>query len=202
MGYKMKGFSGFGNSPAKQKKIYKEGESFKNPKTGNEYIWDSKAKKHLKVDINLQGVPASEYNKEIQRQDPEFKFPKGVGESPTKQTTTFSGDQALIKAQKELSAEEMSYKAPGWTRMATSILPGHDPTGQAKGRKKKDFEKEGGDTSAGGGIEGAKKEVKDMEELMSEFKGSGNKAKLASSDIETSDTSGVPKNALSHWKLS
>ena len=115
----------------------------------------------------------------------------GSKKSPTKETQGFSSDEALIGAQKALSAEEMSYKAPGWARMATSILPGHDPTGQGKGRKGK---AEDASQGAGGGIKGATKEVqgakqtvKDMKELAGEFKGSGNTAKLASSDIQVSD---------------
>ena len=76
MVFKMRGFSGFTSSPLTQKVPYKEGEDYKD-KDGNWWIWDSKAKKHLKADIDLTGVPASEYSKEIKRQDPTFEFPKG-----------------------------------------------------------------------------------------------------------------------------
>ena len=69
MAFKMKGWS-----PLNQLKNYKEGESYKD-KDGNWWIWDGK--KHVKADIDLTGVPASEWNKEIKRQDPKFKFPKG-----------------------------------------------------------------------------------------------------------------------------
>ena len=73
MAFKMKGFP-FSGSPLNQKKIYKEGESYKD-KDGKWWVWDGK--KHVKATIDLTGVPASEWNKEILRQNPKFKFPKG-----------------------------------------------------------------------------------------------------------------------------
>ena len=99
--------------------------------------------------------------------------------SPAKQTQGISGDQVLINAQKNLSAEESSYKAPGWARMATSILPGHDPTGQGKGRKKAkasggaavsgDAAVSGG-AAGGGGVMGGIKEAQGAYDKFNEIK--------------------------------
>jgi glucose dehydrogenase len=76
MAFKMTGFSGFTNSPLAQKKPYKWGEDYTDNK-GQKWSWDSFTKTHNKVDIDLTGVPVDDWNKEIKRQDPNFKFPKG-----------------------------------------------------------------------------------------------------------------------------
>ena len=99
-----------------------------------------------------------------------YKMKKFSGfKSPTKETQGFSGDQALIASQKDLAATEMAYKAPGWARVASSILPGHDPTaGAGKG---------GGSKSAGGaggvreGIQEVRGAYKEGQKLMKDFKG-------------------------------
>ncbi len=69
MAFKMKGWS-----PLNQKKIWKEGEDYVD-KDGNYWSWDTFTNKHNKIDIDLRGVPAKDYKKEIKRQDPDFKFP-------------------------------------------------------------------------------------------------------------------------------
>ena len=95
----------------------------------------------------------------------------GFGTSPAKQSQGFGG-KGLIKAQKELAGEEMSYKAPGWARMATSILPGYDPTGQAKGRKKTKASegKEAKEEKGGGGVMGGIKEAQGAYDKFNEIK--------------------------------
>jgi|19_taG_2_1085344.scaffolds.fasta_scaffold51477_2 hypothetical protein len=95
--------------------------------------------------------------------------------SPAKQTQGISGDQALIASQKELAKQEHSYKAPGWTRMATSILPGHDPSGGAveqKGKKSKTAKGPGGAREGMEEVRGLMSEIKNIKDF--KWKGSGN----------------------------
>ena len=104
-----------------------------------------------------------------------YKMKKFSGfKSPTKETQGFSGDQALIASQKELAATEMAYKAPGWARVASSILPGHDPTaGAGKGGGAEGSAKGVGGIREGmGEVRGAMQEMKEIKDF--DWKGSGN----------------------------
>ena len=174
MGYKMKGFSGFGNSPAKQKTAIEAIKEVDSSTTGYSNQDKSKMrsereiyKAKLRGDfIDLRGKSEKEQKEMLKKHgitEPEWHKKR----SPTKETQGISGDQVLINAQKELSGEEMSYKAPGWARMATSILPGHDPTGQSKGGKKA---KASGGAAGGGGVVGGMDEIKAGAEKYKEIK--------------------------------
>ena len=101
----------------------------------------------------------------------------GFGKSPAKQAQGFGG-KGLIKAQKELAQQEHAYRAPGWARTASSILPGHDPSAGAKG-----YGEEGGGTDktakGPGGVREGMQEVRGlMDEVKNikdfEWSGSGN----------------------------
>ena len=94
----------------------------------------------------------------------------GFKSSPTKET----GDAGLIKAQKELDAIEHQYRSPGWTRAATSVLVGHDPTGGAKHKgNTKDYKK----GESGGYATMAQKETAQISKGIDNVKGVWEKLK-------------------------
>jgi len=191
MAYKMKKFSGFGNSPTKQKVDpdapgtpgkpgYEPPVRYEDLDEAGKKLWHKvrKEKKELKKgeDRPEPTWPGTdEYRKPEDIPEKEYKE-RGIKKSPTKQTQGFGG-KGLIKAQKELAQQELAFHQPGWARVASSILPGHDPSAGAKGYGGEGGGAEGTAKGPGGvreGLQEVKGLKKEWGEFQKEWKGSGN----------------------------
>jgi hypothetical protein len=124
--YKMKGFSGFGNSPAKQKYEKAEPAQLNVPipqsqtkenltgklieKRGKPVKWDNIRKEYIPINMPKSKIPSTP--------NPEM-MDKLEKKSPAKVS-----DDKLLELQGELNHSELDFKEPGWAKIAGKIHGG------------------------------------------------------------------------------
>ena len=140
--YKMKGFSGFGNSPAKQGISTLETDEERKVRVRKEEM-ENKPR---------QGISTLETEKDrldrVRREKEEAQPGTGVKKTPKnqfpkKKSPAKVSDSDILKLQHKLNKAELDFKEPGWAKVAGKL---HDPLGIMGGGGKGGGK--GGDTAS------------------------------------------------------
>ena len=134
MAYKMKGFSGFGNSPIKQtdstktypKSYTKKDIEFLKEQKEDVVRYEDLDEEGKKIwDKLRKGTPktSDKFKKGVKKQTKKIVDTVKSGPSKTKSPAKVS-DSDVVAAQKELNKVELDFREPGWTKAARGTLEG------------------------------------------------------------------------------